>query len=423
MGTRIQICGSVVVQVDDRRIDRDLPGRQGQLLLVYLAANRDRAVTRDELIEALWPRELPARPESALSVLVSKLRSVLGPASIEGRSQLRLALTPVSIDLEDAAKAIHDAESAVGREDWAGAWGPARVALHTSRRGLLHGFDAPWILELRARLDDIQLRALASVAVSSLRMGGPELPSAERAARSLVTLAPFRETGHLFLMEALAAQGNTAEALRVFDDLRRLLNEELGTAPGRDLQALHRRLLGEGGPAPGHEGSRARIVLFTDLEGSTALAHRLGDDGAFRLLRIHDGIVREALARHDGKEVKHTGDGIMASLGSVQSALQCAVDVQRGLAAHNDSNEPALKVRIGISAGEPVVEGDDLFGATVQLAARLCDHAEPGTILVSGVVRDLSIGKGFTFGPGWEASLKGFPQPVALCELAWSSAP
>jgi SARP family transcriptional regulator, regulator of embCAB operon len=251
MATRIQVCGSVVVQVDGRRVDGDLPGRQGQLLLVYLAANRDRAVTRDELIEALWPRQLPARPESALSVLLSKLRSVLGPASIEGRSQVRLALRPVVIDLEAAARGIHDAESAVAREDWAGAWGPARVALHTAGRGVLPGFDAPWILELRARLDDIRLRALSCVAMSSLRIGGPELPAAERAARSLVKLSPYRETGHRFLMEALAAQGNTAEALRVFDDLRRLLNEELGIAPGGDLRTLHQRLLREDLPAAG----------------------------------------------------------------------------------------------------------------------------------------------------------------------------
>ena len=147
---------------------------------------------------------------------------------------------------------------------------------------------------------------------------------------------------------------------------------------------------------------------------------RLGDDGAMRLLRIHDGIIREALARHAGREVKHTGDGIMASFGSVQEALHSAVDIQRGFAAYNASHEPALNVRIGISAGEPVAEGDDLFGATVQLAARLCDHADPGTIVVAGVVRDLAIGKGFTFGPGGEASLKGFPQPVTLCEVMWS---
>jgi SARP family transcriptional regulator, regulator of embCAB operon len=249
MLTRIQICGGVVVRVGDRRIDGDLPGRQGQLLLVYLAANRHRAVPRDELIEALWPGELPARPESALSVLLSKLRSVLGPASIEGRSQLRLAIRPVAIDLEAAATAVHDAESAIAHEDWAGAWGPARVALHTASRGVLPGVDAPWLLELRARVEDIRLRALTCVAVSSLRLGGPELPAAERSARALVALAPYRETGYRLLMEALAAQGNSAEALRVFEDLRQLLDQELGTAPGADLRELHRRLLADGIPA------------------------------------------------------------------------------------------------------------------------------------------------------------------------------
>jgi pentatricopeptide repeat protein len=208
-------------------------------------------VTRDELIEALWPRELPARPELALSVLLSKLRSVLGPESIAGRSEVRLAVRRVWIDLEAAAGAVHDAESAVAREDWTGAWGPARVALHTASRGILQGFDAPWILELRDRLDDIRSRALSCVAVSSLRMGGAELPAAERSARSLVKLAPYRETGHLYLMEALAAQGNTAEALRVFDDLRRRLKEELGTVPGADLRELHRRLLAAGTTAAG----------------------------------------------------------------------------------------------------------------------------------------------------------------------------
>jgi class 3 adenylate cyclase len=168
--------------------------------------------------------------------------------------------------------------------------------------------------------------------------------------------------------------------------------------------------------------SAFRIILFTDLQGSTAMVQRLGDDGAMRLLRIHDGIIREALARHEGSEVKHTGDGIMASLTSVQKALHCAVEIQQGFAAYNASHEPAMKVRIGISAGEPVAEGDDLFGAAVQLAARLCDHADPGRIVVSGVVRDLAIGKGFAFGPGGEANLKGFPQPVTLCEVVWTTA-
>jgi DNA-binding SARP family transcriptional activator len=234
----------VVVQIDGRRVERALPGRQGQLLLVYLAANRDRPVSRDELIEALWPDELPPKPQSALSVLLSKLRSALGPASLEGRSHLRLALPAAWIDLEAAMMGIHRAESAIALEDWAGASGPARVALHTANRGILPGLDAPWVVELRSRLEDIRLRALACVGISSLRIGGTELPAAERSGRAMVRLSPFREAGYGLLMEALAVQGNSAEALLVYDALRCLLRDELGTAPSTEVQALHQRLLG-----------------------------------------------------------------------------------------------------------------------------------------------------------------------------------
>jgi DNA-binding SARP family transcriptional activator len=139
---------------------------------------------------------------------------------------------------------IHRAESAVALGDWTSVAGPARVALHTANRGILPGADAPWLVELRGRLEDIRLRALACVGTSSLRIGGTELPAAERCGRALVRLSPFREAGHGLLMEALEAQGNTAEALRIYDDLRRCLRDELGTAPSGELQALHRRLLG-----------------------------------------------------------------------------------------------------------------------------------------------------------------------------------
>ena len=177
--------------------------------------------------------------------------------------------------------------------------------------------------------------------------------------------------------------------------------------------------------ATGREADSAfRTILFTDLEGSTGLVQRLGDDGAMELLRLHDAIIREALAQHRGLEVKHTGDGIMASFGSVQDALRAAVQIQRGFELHNNASRPEsrLAVRIGMSAGEPVAESGDLFGAAVQLAARLCAYATPQTIVASGVVADLAIGKGFAFGPGGEATLKGFPHPVTLCEVTWSTA-
>ncbi len=171
-------------------------------------------------------------------------------------------------------------------------------------------------------------------------------------------------------------------------------------------------------------GSAFRIILFTDLAGSTEMVQRLGDEGAMRLLRRHDAIVRDALAANDGREVKHTGDGIMASFASVSCALRGDAAMQRGFAEHARAHpgEP-MSIRIGMSAGEPVAEGDDLFGAAVQLAARLCAHATPGAIVVSGTVRDLSIGKGFAFGPGAAAELKGFPAPVEACELLWEHMP
>jgi adenylate cyclase len=140
------------------------------------------------------------------------------------------------------------------------------------------------------------------------------------------------------------------------------------------------------------------------------------------LLRRHDAMIRAALTAHEGLEVKHTGDGIMASFASVRDALAAAVDIQRAFAEHN-SAEPLgrMAVRVGISAGEPVAEDGDLFGAAVQLAARLCAHATPSSIIVAGVVADLAIGKGFRFGPRDEAALRGFPQPVPLCEVLWET--
>jgi len=238
--TRLQICGRVVATVEGRRIEADLPGRQGRLLFVYLVCNRLREAGRDELTDALWA-EPPAAADSALSALVSRLRRTV---PIEGRSELRLVLPrDAFVDYEAAEEAVHRAESAVRLGAWADAWGPSRVALHTATRGFLPGEDAPWIEERSRRLEDVRLRALECVAAAGVGLGGAELDSALRAGRALVELAPFRESGQRLLMRALAAEGNPAEAIAVYDALRVLLREELGTAPARQTQDLHRTLL------------------------------------------------------------------------------------------------------------------------------------------------------------------------------------
>jgi class 3 adenylate cyclase len=139
------------------------------------------------------------------------------------------------------------------------------------------------------------------------------------------------------------------------------------------------------------------------------MTQRLGDEGAIRLLRVHDAIIREALSSHRGLEVKHTGDGIMAAFNSAANAVKSACRIIGDLRDHN-AGQPqyAVEVRIGISAGEPVEQASDLFGSSVQLAARLCAQADPGQILVSNVVADLCIGKNLKFTHAGECELKGF---------------
>ncbi|HJM88146.1 MAG TPA: adenylate/guanylate cyclase domain-containing protein [Dehalococcoidia bacterium] len=154
--------------------------------------------------------------------------------------------------------------------------------------------------------------------------------------------------------------------------------------------------------------SSFQTILFTDLESSTALTQRVGDEAAQEVLRGHNTAVRGALESNGGREVKHTGDGIMASFPSAVSAVEASLAIQREL----EGSE--VRVRIGINAGEPIAEDDDLFGTAVQLAARITDRAEPGQVLVSRVVMNLCAGKQFEFTSAGDATMKGFDEPVAL---------
>ncbi len=183
---------------------------------------------------------------------------------------------------------------------------------------------------------------------------------------------------------------------------------------------LIEELLGEESVAPQStetpQAAAVHTILFTDLASSTALTQRLGDAKAQELVRAHNTIVREAVAAQGGSEIKHTGDGIMASFPTASGALECAAAIQRGVALRADDN---LAVHIGLNAGEPVAEESDLFGTSVQLARRICDHASAGQILASNVVRELSAGKGFLFADSGDVALKGFEEPVRLYEVRW----
>ena len=170
-------------------------------------------------------------------------------------------------------------------------------------------------------------------------------------------------------------------------------------------------------PGEAYAESAVRAILFTDFCGSTLLTQELGDDGFMCLLREHNAIVRSALELHAGREVKHTGDGIMASFSSVIAAVESGIEIQRSIHDRNDGAPTPIHLRIGISVGEPVTESGDLFGAAVQLSARLCHVASPNGIAVSNAVREVCVGKALRFDAKGNLDLKGFPAPVPVFEV------
>ena len=191
-----------------------------------------------------------------------------------------------------------------------------------------------------------------------------------------------------------------------------------------DLSAVEAFLGRISGPSPKGNASHVaidpalRTIMFTDIVDSTGMTARLGDLRAVEMTRAHDALVRRALEDKGGRQVKHTGDGIMASFDKVAAAVDCARAIQQAFDAFNVASKEKLRVRIGLDAGEPVADSNDLFGATVQTAARLCQHAEPDTIVVSGAVSEL-LSDRRPLVPLGRKALKGFVHPVEAFEVRW----
>jgi DNA-binding SARP family transcriptional activator len=229
--TRIQLCGRLALTVDGRRVEDRLPGRQGRLVLAFLAANRLRTVTREDAVEALWPDG----HDGGLAPLLSKVRRLVELDGLRPKADW--------IDVEAAAAALPPAESALAQDDAQGAWAPAQVAMFVTGRPFMAGEEAPWIDAERQQLGALHVRALEAYASATLGVGGTELAAAVRAGRRLVVCEPYRESGYRILMEALDREGNCAEALLVYEQLRTRLRDDLGISPGPASRELHRRLL------------------------------------------------------------------------------------------------------------------------------------------------------------------------------------
>ncbi len=302
------------VEIDGAQLAGALRGKQVPLLLAYLLLNRTRPIGREELIGALWPHHAPVSQDAALRTLLSRLRSALGNGALQGRDELVLNLPePVWIDLEAATSEVERARLALERRDARTSWALAQVPLNIANRGLLPGAQATWLESRRRELEDVRLQALELIARAGLLLGGAQLSSVERHARALIDAEPYRESGYVLLMEALAAEGNVAEGLRVFDRLRTLLRDELGTSPSPETIETYERLLHPAGrPRPaaeaitdlGEAGGGARVPLPPELEAraSGALVGRVAELEELEQLWMHAGI------RDSGRVVLLTGD-------------------------------------------------------------------------------------------------------------------
>ncbi|MCC7364296.1 MAG: alpha/beta fold hydrolase [Dehalococcoidia bacterium] len=165
-----------------------------------------------------------------------------------------------------------------------------------------------------------------------------------------------------------------------------------------------------------------RIILFTDFQGHLKMMQALGDDDSLPILREHERITRRLLREYGADEVKALGDGFMASFASAQRALECSVAMQLAFEEHNLTADHPIHIRIGVNAGEPIAEDDDLFGTAVIAASRIASQASGGEILTSLVVRELVAGKGFLFADRGETQLRGFEDPVRMFQLRWRDA-
>jgi len=362
IGPRIHLCGNLALELGGRDLLEALPGRQGRLIFAYLVCKRGEPVRRDELIDVVWQGRPPSAPEASLSSLLTGLRRILGQDALRGRAAITLTLPPDTwIDVEAARAATRAAEAALAAEDAAEALDRAREALALTGRPVLPDIQGEWVEQLRSELAQLRCDQLEIATRAALAVG--ELAAAERLARSVVELEPYRESGYALLMEALALGGNVAEALLTFDDVRVRLRDELGVPPAPGLTALHERLLGQGRPQPptppaslpalplpamiGRSERRTFVAREAELERlRERWAHARRGHGELVLLTGEPGIGKTRLASRFAAEVHDAGAAVVYGRADEDTVVpyQPFVEALRHLVAHVDplALDPAL---------------------------------------------------------------------------------
>jgi DNA-binding SARP family transcriptional activator len=425
--TELRLCGPLEVTVEGSRVESRLRGAQVVTVLAALALARPRALARDELIDVLWPEELPGDAGAILSTLLSRLRRALGPDMVVGRRELALNLgSNARVDVESARELVGLARSSLASGALSVAWSSGEEAAALLAGGLLPGLRGYWVARRRDEVAALEADALEVAAEARLLAGGADLAGLDPIARTLIARAPFRESGHRALMESLASRGNVAEALRVYEDLRMLLREELGTTPSAAMRELHRRLLRDG-----ESPAWMRTPEATPLAGLPAAL--IAAPGPFVGRAEAVAALRGAL--HD---IAPTGRGLVLlagepGIGKTRLAAEFAAAAQRDgalvLYGHCDDDapipfQPFVEALREWAAAAPAEELGRLAGGAHELAALLPElRRRLGTAPAANDVDPET--RRYRLFESIQGLLSALPEPVVLVldDLQWATAP
>src|SRR5262245_55904650 len=422
---KVFLAGRVALESNGVVLDETrFPGRQGRLLFAYLVAEEGRPVPRDEIADALWGETPPATSDKALAVLASKLRGLLAEAGVDGGTALTSAFGSYRLELPDgtwvdilaAAAALREAETALVRGDVDQAKEAATQAESLARPTFLPGEEGGWVEGKRRELAETRRRALSCLAEAALRSG--DAAEAATRAEETIALEPYRETGYRQLMAAHAAAGNRAEALRVYEQCRQLLAEELGAYPSPETESIYRELLEAPAPSgaapvavvehapdtespapkavPRHKWRRRRIVIGAAAGMLAAVAIPLlalgnGDDRA----KLDDATNSVGVLDASSGDVEDSVDlendaptAMAAGLGKVWAA---SADSNAVYAIDPKSNTVRQKIPVEGAPGGIAVGGGYVW-VTNSLTGKV-SKIDPAALTV---VREINVGNGPT---------------------------